>query len=48
MQWKVGTGAPKDFPVARQEHEIYSTGRCESRKGGNTEHTMYTDPTSGY
>lgn len=45
-QWRVGTGAVHDFPGIRQEHEIFATGRCESRKGGNTEHALYSDPTS--
>lgn len=45
-QWKVGTGSAHNFPVTRQEAEIFANGRCESRKGGNTEHTMYNDPTS--
>ena len=47
-QWKVGTGAPRDFPHQVQDHEIFSTGRCESRKGSNTEAKMYNDPASGY
>jgi hypothetical protein len=47
-QWRVGTGNAKNFPVQRQEHEIFATGRCESRKGSHTEHTMYSDPSSGY
>lgn len=47
-QWRVGTGTARNFPVQRQEHQIFATGRCESRKGGNTEHTMYNDPTSSY
>jgi hypothetical protein len=48
MQWKVGTGDAKDFPTTRQEDEIFADVRCESRKGGNTEHTMYSDPTSTF
>jgi len=49
MQWRVaGKAAIHDFPVRRQEDEIFPTGRCESRKGGNTEHTMHTDPASTY
>jgi type VI secretion system secreted protein VgrG len=48
MQWRVGSGAAKDFPVSRQEDEIFADGRCESRKGGTTEHTMHDDPTSTY
>lgn len=46
MQWKVGSGSPKDFAVTNQEDEIFASGRCESRKGGNMEHTMYNDPAS--
>jgi type VI secretion system secreted protein VgrG len=45
-QWRVGTGTAHNFPAIRQEHEIFANGRCESRKGGNTESTMYNDPTS--
>jgi hypothetical protein len=45
-QWRVGTRPPHDLPEIRQEHEIFADGRCESRKGGNPEHTMYNDPTS--
>jgi hypothetical protein len=48
MQWRVGTGTAKNFPVSRQEDEIFSNGKCESRKGGNTEKTMYNDPTTTY
>lgn len=48
IQWKVGSGSAKNFPVTRQEHEIFSNGKCESRKGGNTESTMYNDPTTNY
>ena len=48
MQWKVGAGSVKDFPVKNHEAEIFANGRCEMRKGGNTEHTMYNDPTSTY
>jgi len=45
MQWRLGTSAPKDFPAKRQEHEIFSPGKCESRKGGENVSAMYTDPT---
>jgi hypothetical protein len=45
-QWKVGAGQPHDLPEIRQEHEIFADGRCESRKGGNTEHNMYNEATS--
>ena len=48
MQWRVGTGAPKNFPVRNQEDEVFANGRCEMRKGGNTEHTMYNDAPSMY
>jgi hypothetical protein len=43
MQWRVGDGTIRDFPATRQEDEIFANGRCESRKGGNTESTMYND-----
>jgi hypothetical protein len=47
MQWHVIGGANiHDFAAVRQEEELSSTGRCESRKGGNTEFTMHDDPTS--
>lgn len=46
MEWKVGTGHSHQFPVIRQEHEIFSDGKCESRKGSNMERTTYSDPTS--
>jgi hypothetical protein len=45
MQWRTG-GAAHNFPAVRQEAEIFAPGQCEARKGGNTESTMYTDPTS--
>lgn len=48
MQWRVGTGTIKDFPVVRQKAEVFTNGKCESRKGGNTEETMYNDPASTY
>ncbi len=48
LQWKVGTGAAKNFPIVRQEHEIYANGACESRKGGNTERKLFSEPTSSY
>lgn len=47
-QWRVGTSAARDFPVVRQEHEIFESGRCDSRKGGHSEHTMWDDPDSDY
>jgi hypothetical protein len=47
IQWKVvGSGTIHDFRVVRQEDEIFADGRCESRKGGNTERTMSSDPDS--
>lgn len=46
-QWKVLGGTTiRNFPEQRQEAEIFSNGRCESRKGGNPESTMFSDPTS--
>ena len=49
LQWRVvGSANVHDFAATRQEDEIFDTGRCESRKGGNTEHTMYNDPASNY
>ncbi|MDD5033744.1 MAG: hypothetical protein PHE55_03220 [Methylococcaceae bacterium] len=46
-QWTVlGSGAIHDFPQQRHEGEIFANGRCEMRKGGNAESTMYSDPTS--
>ena len=46
-QWRVLTRTTiHDFPEQRQEAEIFASGRCESRKGGNTEATMFSDPTS--
>jgi hypothetical protein len=47
-QWRVGTGVAHDFPAVRQEHEIFSDGKCESRKAGHTERTMPNDLTSNY
>ena len=47
-QWRVGTGAAHDFAAIRQEDEIFANGKCESRKAGNTESTMWDDPTSTY
>lgn len=48
MQWHLadGTGSVHDFAQQRQEAEIFAPGRCESRKGGNTEHTLWDDATS--
>jgi hypothetical protein len=47
IQWHVvGNATIHDFPIIRQEHEIFSDGKCESRKGGLTEKSMHTDPTT--
>ena len=47
MQWRVvGKANIRDFANVRQEEELFDTGRCESRKGSNTEFTKYDDPTS--
>ena len=49
IQWSVvGSSNVHDFPVVNQEHEIFPTGRCESRKGSHTEPTMYNDAASSY
>jgi hypothetical protein len=49
LQWRVvGSANAHNFPVVRQEHEIFADGRCETRKGSHTEHTTYNDPTSTY
>jgi len=49
LQWRVvGSANVHDLPVVRQEHEIFANGRCESRKGGHPEHSMYNDATSAY
>ena len=49
IQWRVLGGATNhDFPVVRQEHQIFPDGKCESRKGGYNEHCMYNDATSTY
>jgi hypothetical protein len=46
-QWRVlGSGTIHNFPDQRQEAEIFANGRCESRKGGNIEHTLFSNPTS--
>jgi len=46
-QWQViGAAAVHNFPAQRQEAEIFTTGRCESRKGGHTESTLFSDATS--
>jgi len=48
-QWRVvGSSNIHNFPVVRQEHEIFPDGKCESRKGGHTEHCMYNDAASSY
>jgi phage baseplate assembly protein gpV len=49
IQWRVvGKTSIHDFSVTNQEDEIFSTGRCESRKGAHTESTNHDDPTSTY
>jgi len=49
QQWHVvGKTTVHSFPTVRQEHEIFSDGKCESRKGGHTEHTMYNQSDSDY
>lgn len=49
IEWRVQGGRTlHSLPVVRQEDEIFETGRCESRKGGHTEHTMYGGPASSY
>lgn len=49
LQWKVvGSANVHDMTAQPQEAEIFSDGHCESRKGGNTERTMYTDETTDY
>ena len=47
IQWRtIGSANIHDFPVVRQEHEIFADGKCETRKGGLTESSKHTDPTS--
>jgi len=47
FQWRVkGKATKHNFPVVRQEHEIFANGKCESKKGGNPESCMHSDPTS--
>jgi hypothetical protein len=49
LQWRVvGSANVHDFPVSNQEDEIFASGRCESRKGNHTEHTMYNEAASSY
>ncbi len=49
IQWHVvGNANIHDFPVIRQEHEVFSDGKCETRKGGLTESAMYSDPTKAW
>ncbi|MEO8130079.1 MAG: hypothetical protein ABI822_23450 [Bryobacteraceae bacterium] len=49
LQWRVvGSANVHDFRVKPQEDEIFENGRCESRKGDHTEHTMYDDAESDY
>jgi len=46
-QWRVvGSATVHDFSTVRQEEEGFANGKVESKKGGNTESTMYDDPTS--
>lgn len=48
-QWRVaGSTNTHNFGVVRQKAEVFANGRCQSSKGGNTERTMYNDPTSTY
>ena len=47
-QWRVGTKSEHSFGSVNQEHEIFSAGKCESRKGGHTESAQHSDATSGY
>lgn len=49
MQWRViGKATINDFPTVRQELEIFSDGKCETKKGGHSETCMYNDPTSSW
>lgn len=48
IQWRVIAGTIRDFAATNQEAEIFADGKCESRKGSHTEHTMHNDPTSTY
>ena len=49
MQWRVvGSANIYDFPVQRQESEIFADGRCEIRKGGITKSTIYSDADSSW
>jgi hypothetical protein len=45
-QWRVLLKTPHNFGVVRQRHQIFPDGRCTSSKGGHSETTHYTDPTS--
>lgn len=46
FQWRVGTGTRKNFPVVEQRHTVTSDGTSTSSKGGHTESSFYTDPTT--
>jgi hypothetical protein len=48
IQWRIGTGQPKNLPVVKQADAVFPNGRCESRKGGHIESTNHNDPTSTY
>lgn len=49
MQWRViGSANIYDFPVQRQESEIFADGKCEIRKGGTTKSSMYSDADSSW
>jgi hypothetical protein len=46
-QWRVvGKATRHNFPSFRQSHRITAPGRCTSSKAGNSESSMYNDPTS--
>jgi hypothetical protein len=46
-QWKVGTGAAKNFPTnLLQTNEIFIDGKCVVSKDGHSEFSMYDDPDS--
>ncbi len=46
FEWRVATGARKKFPTVQQIHVISANGTCVSSKGGHTEQSVFTDPTS--
>ncbi len=45
-QWHVAAGTAHNFASVAQEAEIFADGRCQMRKGGNSEQTQHSDPTS--